>query len=590
MATRSLPVNSIALTVPAADWELAISTGAIEDPRTGQLYAPGSAELTAFQAWLPAVAASMSTEVVIAEPAGISLTMLMARCTAAINVAFPEPVWVRIEISQIRSSSGNLYVQAIERSKDDGRELAKATAQIWRANVNRIGRKFSEATGMELAAGIQVLVLVKPSITGQYGLGLQIIDIDPSYTLGDLQAKLKRIRAEIAAKGFGENNRRLRTPDDFFRVGVVSPEGAAGLEDFQAVADVLEQAGLCRFAYFHAIFQGDRAKESVKQAMIAANEAHQAEPFDTLVIIRGGGAASDLHWLDEYVLAAMVCRFHCPVFTGIGHERDKSLLDEYANRAFGTPSKVIGFIKESIKAAALQGQQDWLYLLQTITARLDNAAAKLDARRSEVVTRMERRLVKVEANSATSMSTVRTQAGAHLQKAQASVQILDQAIAADAVAAIDVAATTAEHRFSTIGERAEAQLARAGIRCTNAFASVTLAARRSIDGIDEHLQDMIDSVRAGVANQAAAEEAQVDRHAQDVRFYARRMLSNAEGGSKDLMEGILAHGVGPTLRRGFAIVRNAAGPVSTKADAMRSGELEIEFRDGTMKTKGIQDG
>ena len=277
MATRSLPLNSIVLTVPAVEWELAVYIGAIEDPRTGLLYAPQSAELTAFQSWLPSSTTSTSTEIALAEPAGISLTNLMARCTAAINAAFPEPVWVRIEISQIRSSSGNLYVQAIERSKEDGREMAKATAQIWRSNVTRIGRKFSDATGMELAAGIQVLVLVKPNITGQYGLGLQIIDIDPSYTLGDLQARLKRIRDEIAAKGFGDNNRRLPAPDDFFRVGVVSPEGAAGLEDFQAVANLLEQVGLCTFAYFPATFQGDRAKESIRQAMIAAHQAHETD-------------------------------------------------------------------------------------------------------------------------------------------------------------------------------------------------------------------------------------------------------------------------------------------------------------------------
>ena len=94
MATRSLPLNSIVLTVPAAEWELAVSIGAIEDPRTGLLYAPQSAELTAFQSWLPSSTTSTSTEIALAEPAGISLTNLMARCTAAINAAFPEPVWV----------------------------------------------------------------------------------------------------------------------------------------------------------------------------------------------------------------------------------------------------------------------------------------------------------------------------------------------------------------------------------------------------------------------------------------------------------------------------------------------------------------
>lgn len=575
------------LTVPQYDRDLAISFGAVADPLTGLLHAPANQPLVTFSAWLPLSAGD--TSVAIPKPAGMSLSELMARCAATVQAAFPEPVWVRIEISQLRSVGGNLYIEAVERSPDEGKMLAKVATQIWRASVTRLVNKFSAATGMELAAGIQVLVQVRPQIGAQFGLGLSIVDIDPSYTLGDLEAKLKRIRMALEASGDAEKNRGLPTPTDFFRVGVVSPDGAAGLEDFQAAAAVLANAGLCEFEYFHAIFQGEKTQASMRKAMVAAHEANEAQPFDALVIIRGGGAAADLHWLNEHLIARMVCRFHCPVFTGIGHERDKLILDEYANRAFGTPSKVIGFIKESIKSAALKGQQDWSYLSQSVTARLDNAVAKIDARRSEIDMYTDRRLATVVANSATAMATVHTQAQAHLQRAQAHVQILDQAIAADAVAAIELASTTATHWFNTIGERAESQLAKAGIRCTNAFKSVTLAARRSIDGIDEHLQDLIDSVRASVANSVTAEQAQVERHATDVRFYTRRIIADRDASCKDLMEGILAHGVGPTLRRGFAMVRNAAGPVSTKACAITSGELEIEFRDGTVKTKGVQD-
>ena len=453
---------------------------------------------------------------------------------------------------------------------------------IWASDAAKIKSKFKAATGMDLAAGLQVLVLIAPQITALYGLGFSITDIDPSYTLGDMEAKLKRIRATIAEKGEADRNRSLPTPTDFFRVGVISPANAAGLEDFKAGAAILAAAGLCEFQYFGAIFQGENAKKSICDAMIAAHAAREERGFDALVIIRGGGAVVDLHWLAETEIARSVCRFHCPVFTGIGHERDKSILDEYANRAFGTPSKVIAFIKDTIQSKAQKGFEDWRDLTQVVVARLDNAQAKIDANRTVITTCIERHLAKTDAVIESSITAVRSRASTRLDRVEAVATQANQSIAADAMAAIDLAEAKVVHRYASISERAEAKLVKAQTNSDNAFASITLASQRSIDGIDDHMQELIASVRASVTTRVATAEASIDRHAQDTKFLAAQRLDRAERENQTLMENIMAHGVGPTLRRGFALVRNANGPVSTKELAQASTELEIEFRDGTI--------
>jgi exodeoxyribonuclease VII large subunit len=569
------------LTVSAQEKDMAIALGAMQDPASGRLFVPRDLPVIRFQAWLPRP--GVGTALAPREQPGMSLSALLTHCGAVIKSAFPEPVWVRIEISQMKSSSGHLYMGAIERGETDGRELAKTTAMIWSSNVTKLVSKFTAGTGMELAPGIQVLVQVKPEFRAQYGMGLQIIDIDPSYTLGNLDARLKRIRTALEESGDADKNKRLPTPDDFFHVGVISPAGAAGLDDFQAGANLLAATGLCKFTYFEAVFQGDRAKESIKQAMVEAHHVYEARSLDALAIIRGGGAAADLHWLDEYLIARMVCRFHCPVFTGIGHERDKSILDEYANRAFGTPSKVIAHIKETIARKAAQGYEDWTFISQAAGARLSASDGKIDLCKAEIDTGIDRKLARAESNADKAYANIKSAAAASLQDAQAKADFFNGAITMAARAALELAQENVEHRMDSIRDRAAAALNAAAVNIDNSFSSITLAARRSIDGVDEHLDGQLQSILGSAANAVHATENEVDRDFADVRYHARKTIHEAENTAKDLMSGILAHGVEPTLKRGFAIVRNAQGPVSTKAAAASSTGLEVVFRDGTMK-------
>lgn len=529
------------LVIEEHEFSNAIALGAVQDA-SGRLYVPSDLSLVFFRSWLPGAKSTQLSEIV-KSPSGISLSMLLAKCTAAIKSSFSDAIWVRFEVSQLKFSGGHLYLGAIERSEGEGatKELAKTTAMIWSKNVTKLVNKFSSATKMELSKGIHILVLVKPEFHPQFGLSLQITDIDPSYTIGDLEIRLKEIREKLEASGDARKNIELPSPDDFFHVGVISPAGAAGLEDFQAEANVLEAAGLCRFTYFEAIFQGDKTKDSIKNALVSAHIANETTPFCALVIIRGGGASADLHWLDEFILARLVCRFHCPVFTGIGHEKDKSILDEYANRSFGTPSKVIGFIRDAITKKAMMGFENWTSISHSSMSKLDLGESKIKNSLSEIHIGVDRKLVDVDFES----------------------QKMFDAIINTSKVAIQSAESKVEHDF----------------------ASVTLAARRSIDGVDDHLDTQFQTVVASAIKILNTGEVESNKCFEDVRFYANKNISDAETSARDLMSGILAHGVGPTLQRGFAMVKNESGTVSTKESAENSKNLEIVFRDGSIRVR-----
>lgn len=169
---------------------------------------------------------------------------------------------------------------------------------------------------------------------------------DPDYTLGDLEARKREIRERLQREGLFELNRQLPTPWDYNLVLVVAPEGGAGLGDFQAEARRIEAFGICRFVYVHSRFQGDGAAAEIRTALLGAMErmAGDGSLPDAVAIIRGGGAINDMAWLNDYALVRTVCELEVPVLTGIGHERDNTVLDEVANIRFDTPSKVIAGI------------------------------------------------------------------------------------------------------------------------------------------------------------------------------------------------------------------------------------------------------
>lgn len=284
-------------------------------------------------------------------------------------------VWVTAETSDLRVSGGHCYMELLQKDAA-GATVAKLRAMIWASNLRILSVRFAHATGGQLASGLKVMVRMSASIHPVYGLSAVISDINPEYTLGDLVRRRQEILNRLHAEGVLEMNRQLPLPVPCLRVAVVSARGAAGYGDFM---DQLANNGrqlAFRVELFEAVLQGDRAPQSIISALerIAVRE----DEFDCVVIIRGGGATTDLATLDDYALAANVAQFPLPVIVGVGHERDVTVLDYVGFMRVKTPTAAAEWLIAQAVAlldrlAALAGE-----IYRTCTERLQGCHRRLD--------------------------------------------------------------------------------------------------------------------------------------------------------------------------------------------------------------------
>ncbi len=248
--------------------------GARWDPGRKQWYVPEGRDLAPFATWLPAahgtalstLESNASTELALPTK-GISLSELLAGVAQAVAQAYRSGEWVRVEVVKADVRRGHVYLELTERSPA-GDALAQARAMIWSDTANRIVPEFERATGVVLGAGIKLLLRAKPTFNPQFGMSLVVDAIDPEYTLGDLEAKKREIRARLQREGLTELNRSLSPPWDYNAVLVIAPQGAAGLGDFQAEAERLQRWGLCRFVVVDSRFQGEGSAAEVRQAVL----------------------------------------------------------------------------------------------------------------------------------------------------------------------------------------------------------------------------------------------------------------------------------------------------------------------------------
>lgn len=294
-----------------------------------------------------------------------SLSEYLSTVQEVIQVAFNEPVWVKAEIRNLSIKGGHYYLELAEKDEHTDKVVASCRATIWKFSAAKIVLKFERESGVELSKDLNVLIKVKARFDPQYGFSVNVEDIDSSYTLGDIARRYQQILEKLTTEGLVNKNKILPSPFDIQNVLVIAPERAAGLGDFRKDADVLDRAGVCHFVYHSATFQGNTAPTSIIESLSAglrqwANDFDS--PPDLIVIIRGGGAVNDLAYLNDYDLAALLCKRSVPIWVGIGHEKDRTILDEVANRSFDTPSKVIGGIRNLIQERV----QDVLESLQKI--------------------------------------------------------------------------------------------------------------------------------------------------------------------------------------------------------------------------------
>ncbi|TCB75546.1 exodeoxyribonuclease VII large subunit [Acinetobacter sp. ANC 3781] len=295
----------------------------------------------------------------------LSLSEYLNTVQEVIRVTFDEPVWVKAEIRNLSIKGGHYYLELAEKEEDTDKVIASCKATIWKFSAAKMVLKFERESGIELSRDLNVLIKVKATFSPQYGFSVNIEDIDSSYTLGDIARRYQQILERLTSEGLVNKNKLLPTPFDIQNVLVIAPENAAGLGDFKKDADALDKAGVCHFVYHTATFQGNTAAVSIISSL-GDGLRQWAKDFDVapdlIVIIRGGGAVNDLAYLNDYDLAALLCKRSVPIWVGIGHEKDRTILDEVAHRSFDTPSKVIGGIRNLI----VERTQEVLDSLQTI--------------------------------------------------------------------------------------------------------------------------------------------------------------------------------------------------------------------------------
>ena len=277
----------------------------------------------------------------------LKLSELNGRVKQAVALSFTAPLWVVAEISELKiNRNGHCYLVLIEKEEQGDGIVAQAKATIWSYTFRMLQPYFESTTGQPLTEGIKVLVSVSVEFHELYGYSLNIRDIDPTYTLGDMARRRKEIITRLQADGVFEMNKELELPLVPQKIAIVSSETAAGYQDF--MDHLTNNDGKYKFytKLFPAIMQGNQAESSIIEALeqIYGHE----DFFDVVVIIRGGGSQADLSCFDNYNLAYFITQLPIPVLTGIGHEKDDSIVDMVANTRLKTPTAVAEFLVNTL--------------------------------------------------------------------------------------------------------------------------------------------------------------------------------------------------------------------------------------------------
>ena len=313
----------------------------------------------------------------------ISLYELNHYIRQSLRTALPDAYWVQAELSEVREAyNGHCYIELVQKAEQGNTFIAKARGTIW-ANIYKMLKPYFEnATGRCFTAGIKVLLQVTVDFHEQYGLSLTVHDIDPTYTLGDMARRRREILMQLEAEGVLTLNKELPMPQIPQRVAVISAAGAAGYGDF---CDQLMNNPYGFVFYprlFPAVMQGDRVEESIIAALDSI--AAESDLWDVVVIIRGGGATSDLSGFDTYLLAANCAQFPLPIITGIGHERDDTVLDVVAHTRVKTPTAAAEYlIAQLVDAAEMLNE-----LIDTLTICVNERMRREENRLAQLATRL----------------------------------------------------------------------------------------------------------------------------------------------------------------------------------------------------------
>ena len=311
-----------------------------------------------------------------------SLRQLNLLVREAIETELPDEYWVEAELSECRENSGHCYMELIEKDERTNTPIARASAKCWRQTWQMARPYFERTTGQQLRAGMKVLLKVYAQFHEAYGFSWIVSDIDPTYTLGDMARKRQEIIRQLKEEGVFDLQRELHIPTFAKRIAVISAQNAAGYGDFCRQLEDNDYGFRFEVTLFPAIMQGEQVESSIIAALNAIYEATVPDgspsgPYDCVVIIRGGGATADLSGFDTLALAENVAQFPLPVITGIGHDRDESILDMVANTKVKTPTAAAALLIDNLRQVLDRINSAQQHLTTAISTRLSTLNVQL---------------------------------------------------------------------------------------------------------------------------------------------------------------------------------------------------------------------
>lgn len=380
----------------------------------------------------------------------LTLIQLNNLVRQTIEYSMPDSYWVEAELLDCHEGNGHCYMELVQKDEYSNTPVARARANCWRNTWMRLRPRFEKVTGQRLHAGMKVLLLVKATFHPAYGFSWNIIDIDPTYTMGDLARRRQEIIAALKEEGVFDLNKSIGIPMFAQRIAVISSETAAGYGDF--CGQLADNPYGFQFStrLFPAVMQGEMVEQSVISALDSINA--EIEEFDVVVIIRGGGATSDLSGFDTLALAENVANFPLPVITGIGHDRDESVLDMISCVRVKTPTAAADFLISNL-ADTLATIEDLGHRLVThIKERLSEEKVRMSAMQSLLPTLFYRRKAR-ETDIISSLSArIQTATARRLQAESARIDGISQRLPLYATSRLD----REKHRLEMISQRADA--------------------------------------------------------------------------------------------------------------------------------------
>jgi exodeoxyribonuclease VII large subunit len=330
---------------------------------------------------------------------GLSLSHFLNGVKTSLQQTHETPTWIEAELAFAQAKQ-HFWALGLQETDEQGSKVAATEAVVWAQDIAQVIDRFEAQTGQSLAAGMKVLLQVQVQFSAQWGFRLVCKDISPQWTMGEAAVQREQLRQQLMDEGLWKKNQDLPEPSDFTSVAVVAPHASAGLEDFLREAERLEGLGLCKFHVFHAPFEGPNA---VIQLPLVIDQAGQETGIDALCLVRGGGAAAGIAWLNHEAIVRAVARLRVPLITGIGHERDVTLVEELAALPAGTPSKAIGLIVGRIVQQAQQAKEAWSTVQRLAHDRIQQADQRLSHHRQEM-THLSQRLVSQARQSVDSLA------------------------------------------------------------------------------------------------------------------------------------------------------------------------------------------